>query len=324
MAETMKEWALKYADMGLAVLPVKPPGLGGPKPGKVPYIKEWQKRASTDKTQIEKWWNQWPDANIGIATGNISGGLVVIDLDVDEDKGINGYEMLKEWQHENGELPETCQSITGRGGYHLFYKDTAANSGHVGLYPGVDIRGEGNFIVAPPSLHENGRRYEWDVSSHIEDIPIAQVNNTVIHFLMGPAPEHWEHQSFQEPEVIPEGERTSTLVRLIGSLKAKGLDVETIRAAVQAENDKKCYPPLTDQELEKTVFPALKRGWKAEAPYTAVYDKGKFRQQKNHSLEMVAMDSAEEKSPDWLIADYIPRYQITSLAGDGGSGKTTV
>lgn len=113
-------------------------------------------------------------------------------------------------------------------------------------------------------------------------------------------------------------------MRLIGSLKAKGLDNEAIRAAVSAENEKKCVPPLTDQELDKTVFPALKRGWEATAPYKAVPDKGKFRQQKSHSLEMVAMENAEEKEPDWLITNYTPRYQITSLAGDGGSGKTTV
>ena len=54
------------------------------------------------------------------------------------------------------------------------------------------------------------------------------------------------------------------------------------------------------------------------------FDRGEFRQIKNHSLEMVSMDKAEEKEPDWLITDYVPRYQITSFAGDGGSGKTTV
>lgn len=48
------------------------------------------------------------------------------------------------------------------------------------------------------------------------------------------------------------------------------------------------------------------------------------RQQKNHSLEMVTMEEIEEKSPEWLITDYIPRYQITTLAGDGGAGKTTI
>ena len=90
MDKTMKQCALEYADMGLAVLPIKPPRIGGTAPGKMPYISEWQHKASTDRKQIDDWWTRWPDANIGIATGCISGGLVVIDLDIDKDRGIDG------------------------------------------------------------------------------------------------------------------------------------------------------------------------------------------------------------------------------------------
>ena len=99
--------------------------------------------------------------------------------------------------------------------------------------------------------------------------------------------------------------------------KAKGLENEAIQAAVRIENEKKCVPPLTDQELEKTVFPALFRGWKATAPYD-------ISQQKNRNLDMVAMESVAEEAPKWLVNKYIPKYQITTLAGAGGSGKTTV
>ena len=120
MAETMKEWALKYADIGLAVFPLKPKD-------KRPATENGCKAATTDSRQIETWWSRWPNANIGIATGSVSGGLVVIDLDVDKDKGINGYESLAIWQKENGELPETWTSITGRGGYHYIYIDGATN-----------------------------------------------------------------------------------------------------------------------------------------------------------------------------------------------------
>ena len=172
--------------------------------------------------------------------------------------------------------------------------------------------------MAPPSLHPNGRRYAWKHGPG--EITIAQADNRVISFLMGPAA---EKQLFQEPETIPEGERTDTMVRLVGSLRAKGLDDEAVKAAVRVENGRKCVPPLTDQELEKTVFPALNRGWKTEKPYAADA-KGAFRQRKDFSLDVVTMDRAEEKTPEWLITDYMPRYQITSLAGDGGSGKTTV
>lgn len=318
----LKQWALTYAGLGLAVFPVKPPRMGGRSPGKEPLTHHGCKDATKDQQQITEWWDKYPDANIGIATGQISGGLVVIDLDIDEDKGINGYETFKAWQRENGKLPETCLSITGRGGYHLLYKDSFVWKNSAGLYEGVDIRGEGGYIIAPPSLHENGRLYEWEQEPG--ECEITQVDELAIKFLMGPTKKALEKQAFIEPEVILEGERTSTMIRLVGSLKAKGLSDEAIRAAVNADNELKCNPPLTEQELEKTVFPALNRDWKVERPYTAVYDGGKFHPKKNHGLEMVTMDTAAEKSPDWLITDYMPRYQITSLAGDGGSGKTTV
>ena len=116
---SMKEWALRYAHLGLAVFPVK-------EKGKAPATPHGCKDATTDALQIETWWNINPQHNIGIATGSRSGGLVVIDLDIDEEKGKNGYETLKEWQKEHGDLPETWISITGNGGYHYFYRDTAA------------------------------------------------------------------------------------------------------------------------------------------------------------------------------------------------------
>lgn len=311
----MKQWAFIYADLGLAVFPLM-------SRSKHPIVENGFKVATTNKEQIDEWWNRWPDANIGIATGSMSGGLVVIDLDVDKNKGVNGYEILKTWQRDNGELPETWTSITGRGGYHLIYKDSAVHRSRIGLYDGVDIRAEGGYIIAPPSIHPNGNQYEWEIGPG--DCKIAQADNNVINFLIGPVPEGWEQKRFEMPETIPDGERHSALIKLVGSLKAKGLDNEAIKAAVRTENEKKCMPPLTDAELDKEIFPALKRGWQATAPYSTPYDKGKFRQQKNHSLEMAVADSAEEKTPDWLITGYMPRYQITSLAGDGGSGKTTV
>lgn len=314
MENTFKNAALQYADRGLAVFPLRPRD-------KRPATNNGCKAATTNKKQIADWWDKYPDSNIGIATGSISGGLLVIDLDIDENKGINGYETLKEWQQSYGELPETWQSITGRGGYHLFYRDSSVIKNSVGLYDGIDIRGDGGYIVAPPSVHPNGKRYEWEYGP--EECDIATADSKVIDFLY-PAPKEWERQNFEMPEELPEGQRTQYLVKMLCSMQAKGATDGAIKAAVRAENDAKCVPPLTDAELEREVFPALQRYEKGTSPYIAVPDKGKYRQLRSNSLEMVSMDSAEERSPDWLVTDYMPRYQITSLAGDGGSGKTTV
>lgn len=312
---SLKDWALRYADIGFSVFPLKPRG-------KAPATVNGFKDATTDKAQIGTWWDRCPDSNIGIATGAVSGGLVVIDMDVHEEKGINGYETLKGWQQENGELPETWMSMTGSGGYHWIYKDAATYKCRTGIYEGIDIRADGGYIVAPPSIHpDTGRRYEWEQGPG--DREIAQADNRVINFLLGPMPEG--RKAFSLPEVIPEGGRTDAMIKLIGSQKGSGLSDEAIIAAVRAENEARCVPPLTDKELEKTVFPALTRGWKAERPYTGTAaEKMKPGPKADLSLEMVAMDKAEEKTPEWLVTDYIPRYQISSLAGDGGSGKTTV
>lgn len=259
-AKNMKEWALHYAEMGLAVFPLACRD-------KVPAVVGGCKVATTERTTIERWWDKNPQYNIGIATGNKSSGLVVIDLDVDKNKGIDGYDVLRDWQNKHGKLPETWQSITGRGGYHYFYKDAIVHSNRVGLYEGVDIRGEGGYIVAPPSVHPNGNIYEWEQGP--EEYEIAQVDNIVNDFLKGEKQRRdSEHKTnFKVPELIPEGKRVDTIVRLIASLRTKGLDDDAIKAAVRVENEKRCNPPLKEKELEKAVFPALKRDWQVNSPY---------------------------------------------------------
>ncbi len=309
--ESLKEYAIYYARNGFSVFPLQPHS-------KKPVTRNGCKDATTDEQQIAMWWAQNPQYNIGIATGRVSGGLVVIDLDEDEEKDKHGYSVLKEWQQENGELPETWQSITGRGGYHLFYRDTAVYTNKVGLYDGIDIRGEGGYIVAPPSIHENGRRYEWEQGPG--DCELATINNTVIKFLYGPMSERKEKTGFEAPKQILSGERVSTMVRLIGSLKAKGLDDNAVMAAVKAENETKCIPPLTDRELNKEVFPSLKRNWRAEKSYTArKKDTAKNQREK---IPLVCMSDVKEEEITWLYQPYVPRGKVTICAAYPGTGKT--
>lgn len=274
----------------------------------------------------ESWWSRWPTANIGIATGAVSGGLVVIDLDVDKDKGIDGRVTLREWEAEHEKLPNsTWLAITGRGGYHYFYHDTSTVRNRTGIYEGIDIRGDGGYVVAPPSIHPNGNTYEWEQDPML--YPLAEASGAVFDFLVGPVMKDPETIPFEIPEQIPDGQRTTTMVKLVCSQQAKGLSDDAIMAAVRAENEAKCVPPLTEKELKKEVFPALTRYQKGTAPYTATYDHKTRSFQpiiKKGLVNLVSMDTVEEKEPEWQVTDYIPRGQITVLAGDGGSGKTTV
>jgi hypothetical protein len=317
----MKNHALHYAGLGLAVFPIKPRS-------KQPLTTHGFKDASKDQQQIEQWWTQWPDANIGIATGGVSGGLVVIDLDIDDNKGVDGRVTLREWEAHHGGLPvDTWMAITGRGGYHYFYHDTATVRNRTGIYKGIDVRGEGGYIVAPPSIHPNGNTYTWEHDPVL--FPLAEANGIIFDFLC-PSDGNQEIMSFALPDKIMDGERTSAMVKLVCSQQAKGLSDEAIRAAVRAENEQKCNPPLMDRELEKEVFPAISRYQKG----TAHYQEKDYSRRSNWNaqppkvkpgpVKLVSMDQVEEKEPEWLINDYIPRGQITVLAGDGGAGKTTI
>ncbi len=311
---TMKEWAMKYAALGFAVFPLKPHN-------KVPATSDGFKSATTAPQQINAWWDGNPLYNIGIATGAVSRGLLVLDLDEDDKNNKHGPEEARKWLvQRKTDFPKTATVRTGRGGIHMFYYGQGRNRSN--LLPGVDVRGEGGYIVAPPSIHPNGNTYKWLCPF---PPPIANANGTVYDFICQ-TDSFGGAGGFQLRLSIPTGQRTGTLIKLIGSLKAKGLSDEAIQAAVRAENEKCCSPPLSDRELEKQVFPAIYRGWREERPYRARYssETGSFQRCRSNSLDMAVMDKVEEKQPEWLIPGYAPRYQITSLAGDGGSGKTTV
>ena len=229
--------ALKYAEMGLAVFPVRT--------NKTPYTPRGCKDAKTDKGAIRNWWKKWPDANIGLATGSISGGIIVIDIDIDEDKGIFGDESLREWEREHGELPETWRSITGRGGYHYFYRSDETIKNTTNLYSGIDVRGEGGYVIAPPSVHQNGREYEWENSPDDMDIHFADAQ--VMAFLKRDTMPS-NKPAFHLPETIPSGQRNDTLYKYGCSMQAHGMEDSEIYDELQMAN-LKCEPPLEVKEI---------------------------------------------------------------------------
>ena len=164
--------ALHYASLGWRVIPLHTPVMGkcdcgrstcAPggvhenNIGKHPRLREWQKIATTDAKAITAWWKQWPNANVGIATGLASGFWV---LDIDPDKG--GEQSLVELVAKHGPLPVTVEAITGSGGRHLLFRCVASMLNSTSrLGPGLDIRGDRGQIVVAPSLHRSGNSYEW-------------------------------------------------------------------------------------------------------------------------------------------------------------------
>ena len=134
--------------------------------GKHPRLPEWQKAATNDARHVDAWWSRWPNAGIGIATGSASRVWV---LDLDGDAAIEWY---RSKSREHG-LTKTIGVKTGRG-RHLWWEwpDGAEirNSGGK-ISPGVDVRGEGGFVIAPSTLHRSGVRYEWLTTGAYIDHP---------------------------------------------------------------------------------------------------------------------------------------------------------
>lgn len=241
--------ALHFAqDLGWAVFPVS-------QKTKKPYTPHGCKDAKRDPQAIKAWWKRHPDASIGVATGMPS-NLLVIDIDLDEDKGLDGMRELREWEHDHKELPETVSAITGRGGSHLYFKyDGSEKYGNrAGILDGVDVRGDGGYVIAPPSLHPNGTEYQWE--NDPDDTKMSGITDTVKEFLsIG----HTSAQeAFKLPDKIGAGKRNDTIYRLACSMQSKGASDEAILAACSSENKARCTPPLTDDEVEKLVGSALK------------------------------------------------------------------
>lgn len=171
--------AVAYARRGWPVLPLHTPiargcSCGGDactSIGKHPRVARWREAATTDLDVVTRWWRQWPHANIGMATGQPS-GLVVIDIDAHSGGETTFAELRR--RHD---LPTTALAATGSG-RHLYFArpDVQPIPNSVGaLGEGVDVRADGGYIVAPPSRHANGRTYRWIGSRRVERLPASLV-----------------------------------------------------------------------------------------------------------------------------------------------------
>ena len=167
------EAALAYGAAGWAVLPLAGTSAGEcacrrpcGHPAKHPITRHGVHDATTDAVLIREWWHRSPGANVGIATGATS-GLVVVDVDLPR----GGRESLRALAEAGHQLAPTLRSYTAGGGLHLFYAPASGVSvpnavGRIpGLafpLPGIDVRSDGGYVVAPPSVHASGWRYRWD------------------------------------------------------------------------------------------------------------------------------------------------------------------
>lgn len=250
-ANTLLNHALSYANLNWSVIPIKPKG-------KRPLIKweEYQKIRATEK-QITNWWSKWPNANIGIITGLVS-GLIVID--VDSNNGREGYIAIFKEMHNTIEQktgkPDAIQMFFRHPGDQLYQN-------MVGLLPEVDVRADGGYVVVPPSIHPNGIEYSWVID------PIEMGLNDLLE-LPGELRSKLITQETSERKNIEgwvseallgveEGKRTNTCVKLAGYyLRKFENDAEQTQILLQSWNERNT-PPMDWKVIDQTVQSIVKR-----------------------------------------------------------------
>lgn len=248
-----------------------------PLKGKVPLVQKGSSEATLNPEQARQWWTRWPDANIGLVTGRLSETsratadacareFFAVDVDI-KDGGDETWDILRA---QHGALPATVEQVTGTGGRHLLFaipdpSRLIVHNSQKKLGPGLDVRGEGGYIVAAPSIHpETKRAYAWDGVDEIE----VQLQ---AHGL-APAPE-WlldlieaagrrkqaaHGAAPRDPEAIVEGGRNDTLFRIAARVRRYGWDAEEIFASLSVINSRRCRPPLPESELRTIAASAAK------------------------------------------------------------------
>lgn len=298
------EAALYYHQEGFSVIPLRPRG-------KEPLAK-WEdyskRRASVE--EIRSWWEKTPNANIAIITGEIS-GVIAVDVDV-----YRGGDAKKVYDI----APTEMISKTGRGGYHLLYRYSNDISKNVVGENGVDVRSNGGYIVAPPSIHENGKSYEW-----IRNTRVGKVNKLLASYVK---PKHEEHEdgSISSPKWVADallgvghGSRNDTCAKLAGYYAGKGIPKD-IALIMMVNWDGNNNPPLGMLEVETTVNSVYKTSYRYTPPASVV------EAQSKKTFNVINMDSYMKEYGDnavtWIIPDWLPEQTIAFAVSPPGTYKT--
>lgn len=238
--------ALAYAGEGIPVFPCKPGG-------KQPLTPRGFKDATTDQSKITAWFNRWPNANIGIPTGERSG---ILALDVDNPASLEILEA------EHGELPATTTIRTGSGGLHYYFRYPAGEKISISagkLGPGLDTRGEGGYVIAPPSVATG----PYEV---LDRLPLAAPPEWLLQALRKPHSAAHSNGEGATPTGSPvsanvpiaEGRRNQSLFKYGCALRNRGADYPAIAEELHNTNERLCKPPLDASEVERIAASASK------------------------------------------------------------------
>jgi hypothetical protein len=240
--------ALALASRGMHVCPCMPRD-------KRPATPHGCKDATTDVIAIQTWWQENASYNIGIACGAAS-NVFVVDVD-----GGTAETALKRLEALHSELPPTVEAITPNGRHvYLRYPPVSVRNSAGKLADNIDIRAEGGFVIAPPSVHPSGRRYAWSVDSanafaeaprwlldKIAEPPNSNSNSNSNSNGNGAIPAS-EWRGLVDNGVV-EGQRNTQITRLTGHLLRRYVDPHVTHQLVQAWNATHCRPPLSPEDV---------------------------------------------------------------------------
>ena len=201
------------------------------------------------------WWASSRPWNVGLATGF---AFWVLDVD-----GDSGKASMAEVEKRHGRVPSTVTADTGGGGLHLLWRVPAGGTVgcRVGVLQGVDVRGSGGYIVAPPSLHASGKRYAWHRGLGPHQVAIAEAPGWLLNLAQGRGNGHGSgHGSGKRTSLgeafraaVPNGERNQAVAQRAGYLLRLGMDRDVATELLIGWSRTHLQPPLHDSEIRRTV-----------------------------------------------------------------------
>ena len=298
---TLVDAALSYARMGIPVFPCR---------DKLPLIPQWPERATCDEQQVRAWFDVRPAPQIGVVTGPRS-GLWVLDVD-----GPIGRDTWEDYVRRNGGMGALPDALTvqTRAGMHHWYRlpegVTIRNSAGL-LGEGLDVRGAGGYVVAPPSAGYRFADYPDE-----DGIPLApEWLLELVQSLVPPVP--------QAPSVgvdelrIPVGRRDAALTSLAGSMRRRGMGCEEIEAALQVCNERRCESPLAAAQVAKIAASVCRYAPSDVPDVLLIQDVPR-----DTRLATIRAIAVKAKAMRWLWPGYLPLGMLSLHAGKQGLGKS--
>ena len=232
--------ALAYRRMGWSVIPIGT--------DKRPLVKwaEFQERIADDE-EVMAWWEKWPTANVGIVTGSIS-GLTVVDIDTDE-----GRLNLEDYIPSKTRVPT---ARTQRGGMHLFFKYHEGLTNRVGVIQGTDLRSEGGYVVAAPSMGAVGG-YEWVNGLDPSKVQPLDLPEPYVRMMLDPASGKVIRGDFKTTEAFGAGRRNDTIFHAAVAWAKGGMQDSDELYTFVSRLATTTTPPLEDAEVRDITKHAI-------------------------------------------------------------------